>query len=34
MAQVKHMLLEVIDDAAGSADQHVDAFLGMRRCLS
>ncbi len=27
MAQIEHMLLEVIDDAAGRADQHVDAFL-------
>ena len=27
MPQIEHMLLEVIDDAAGRADQHVDAFL-------
>ena len=27
MPQVEHMLLEVIDDAARRADQHVDAFL-------
>ena len=27
MPQIKHMLFEIIDDAAGRADQHVDAFL-------
>ena len=27
VAQIEYMLLEVIDDAAGRADQHVDAFL-------
>src|SRR5258706_8375960 len=27
MAQIEHMLLEVIDDAAGRADQYVDALF-------
>ena len=27
VAQIEHMLLEVVDDAAGRADQHIDAFL-------
>ena len=27
MAQVEHALLEVVDDPARRADQHVDAFL-------
>ena len=27
MAQIEHMLLEVVDDSAGSADQHVHAFF-------
>ncbi len=27
MAQIEHMLLEIVDDAAGSADHYIDAFL-------
>ena len=27
VAHVEHVLLEVVDDAAGRADQHVDAVL-------
>jgi len=27
VAQIEHMLLEVVDDAAGRADQDVDAFF-------
>ena len=27
MAQIEHMLLEIVDDAPGRADQDIDAFL-------
>ena len=34
VAHVEHVLLEVVDDAAGRADQHVDAVLQLSRCFS
>ena len=33
MAQVEHVLLEVVDDAARRADQHVDAFVELAALL-
>jgi hypothetical protein len=34
VAHVEHVLLEVVDDAARRADQHVDAVLQVLRCFS
>ena len=34
VAQVEHVLLEVVDQAAGRADEHVDAILELSRCFS